>query len=168
MIIEIANGEKIFDVREVAKIFHRSDTWVRAALRSGELGGTKQSNKSGWSITEEALEDFSIRRFGVPLSGFLLVSGYNVTEYEDAKPRKIPTKDARVCPYCGARGIVHKATNMHRNADGYLVRYRMCDRCHVIRKTYEIYPDEFDKLIKLKRRVEDLALDLTKACEEAK
>jgi hypothetical protein len=164
----IAIDEKIFDVKEVAKIFHRSETWVRAALRSGSLVGTKYSNKDGWNILESDLNEFSLREFGVPFKDFLFVSGYDAAEYTEKRIVNYPTKDARICPYCGARGVVHKATNMHQNADGYLVRYRMCDRCHVIRKTYEVYPEDFDKLVKLKRRVEDLATELNKACEEAK
>lgn len=170
MIIE--NGEKIFDVKEVAKIFHRSDTWVRAALRSGRLAGTKQSNKDGWSITEKDLDDFCNRQYGVPLRDFLLIAGYDGESYdeveEDGKEILYATNDIRVCPYCGHKGLAQRVSGIRYNADGYLVRYRMCDRCHVIRKTYEIYPEDFDKLVKLKRRVEDLATDLNKACEEAK
>ena len=166
------NTEKIFDVNEVARMLDKSALTIRQLLRNGKLHGTKHSNKQGWIITEQDLDDYCRTRHGLSLKDYLLITGYDGEAEEIVENEQhdatVSTKDVRVCPYCGDKSAGERVTNVRYSPDGYLIRYRGCRKCHVIRKTYEIYPEDFEKLVKLKKRVETLAFDLNKACEEAK
>lgn len=49
---------KVYTVRDVAGEFGVSEETVRTWIRSGELAATKTSNRAGYLITEEDLDDF--------------------------------------------------------------------------------------------------------------
>lgn len=166
------NIEKVFSVKEIAKIFNRSEIWVRSVLRSGKMHGEKLSNKHGWIITMKDLEDYTRNTYGLSVNDYMTISNYEgASEEEPDEDIPIPPSSVNniaVCPYCGHKNLRNRVASIRYNSDGYLVRYRKCEKCHVLRRTFEIYPSDFEKLVKLKKRVETLALDLNKACEEAK
>ena len=49
---------KVYTVRDVAGEFGVSEETVRGWIRSGELKATKTSNRAGYLIAEEDLDDF--------------------------------------------------------------------------------------------------------------
>ena len=49
---------KVYTVRDVAGEFGVSEETVRTWIRSGELAATKTSNRAGYLIAEEDLDDF--------------------------------------------------------------------------------------------------------------
>ena len=56
--------------------------------------------------------------------------------------------DARVCPSCGSRRTLITTSRINPN-DGYLIRYRECERCKVRFRTYEIRDAEWKRLNRL-------------------
>lgn len=50
--------------------------------------------------------------------------------------------DARICPYCGSKHSRTQESKLNRH-DGYLIRYRLCNRCKRRWRTYEIRAEEW-------------------------
>ena len=57
--------------------------------------------------------------------------------------------DARICPKCGSKHT-HVQESRINDADGYLIRYRECNRCKARYRTYEIRDAEWKKLNRLR------------------
>ena len=57
--------------------------------------------------------------------------------------------DVRTCPKCGSKHARVKESKLNEH-DGYLIRYRQCNRCKETFRTYEIRDAEWKRLNRLK------------------